>query len=231
MDNQWRKKKVSSFTDPTLVSPCDSARDNLIYNTPTNPISPRVLRRWYLVPRVTSESTAIVHCHTLQNFLLFFTHQLRYFLFHSHSLEIHRFIKRFIIIIIIIIITFSYNFFSKLNFINFSDSKFEIDAEERVSGSISKMSHSIFHQTLLCQTSTVAEHQSKRGVIGNSTLFQSQQSVDKEKKLFLSTNFRGNPSFFVRKRKVAMGSKQTVPRAVLTSNAASQVFIIASFNL
>jgi len=87
------------------------------------------------------------------------------------------------------------------------------------------MSHSIFHQTLLCQTSTVAEHQSKRGVIGNSTLFQSQQSVDKEKKLFLSTNFRGNPSLFVRKRKVAMGSKQTVPRAVLTSNAASQVCV------
>lgn len=95
-----------------------------------------------------------------------------------------------------------------------------------MSGSISKMSHSIFHQTLLCQTSTVAEHQSKRGVIGNSsTLFQSQQSVDKEKKLFLSTNFRGNSSFFVRKRKVAMGSKQTVPRAVLTSNAASQVCV------
>lgn len=99
-----------------------------------------------------------------------------------------------------------------------------------MSGSISKMSHSIFHQTLLCQTSTVAEHQSKRGVIGNSsTLFQSQQSVDKEKKLFLSTNFRGNSSFFVRKRKVAMGSKQTVPRAVLTSNAASQ--LSEKFNL
>jgi alpha-glucan,water dikinase len=85
------------------------------------------------------------------------------------------------------------------------------------------MSHSIFHQTLLCQTQSVAEHQSKinsRGVTTN-TLFQSQ-SVDKEKKLLLSTNFRGN-KLFIRKRKVVMGRNQAIPRAVLTSNAGSQV--------
>ncbi|GAU21380.1 hypothetical protein TSUD_189680 [Trifolium subterraneum] len=91
------------------------------------------------------------------------------------------------------------------------------------------MSHSIFHQTLLCQTQSVAEHQSKlnsRGVTTN-TLFQSQ-SVDKEKKLFLSTNFRGN-KLFVRKRKVVMGRNQAIPRAVLTSNAGSQ--LSEKFNL
>ncbi|WJX93428.1 alpha-glucan, water dikinase [Trifolium repens] len=91
------------------------------------------------------------------------------------------------------------------------------------------MSHSIFHQTLLCQTQSVAEHQSKinsRGITTN-TLFQSQ-SVDKEKKLLLSTNFRGN-KLFVRKRKVVMGRNQAIPRAVLTSNAGSQ--LSEKFNL
>ncbi|XP_004509565.1 alpha-glucan water dikinase, chloroplastic isoform X1 [Cicer arietinum] len=91
------------------------------------------------------------------------------------------------------------------------------------------MSHSIFHQTLLCQTQTVAEHQSKlnsRGVTAN-TLFQSK-SVHKEKKLLLSTNFRGN-RLCVRKRKLAMGRNRAIPRAVLTTNPASD--LSKKFNL
>lgn len=103
-----------------------------------------------------------------------------------------------------------------------------IRAEHKESGS-TKMSHSIFHQTVLCQTQTVAEHPSKlgsRGITANNTLFQSP-SVNKGKKLLLSTNFRGT-RLCVRKRKLlAMGRNrhaQAIPRAVLTSNPASEVF-------
>ncbi|CAK8561980.1 unnamed protein product [Lathyrus sativus] len=89
------------------------------------------------------------------------------------------------------------------------------------------MSHSIFHQTLLCQS--VAEYQSKLGSRGivSGTLFQSQ-SVDKEKKLLLSTNFRGS-RLCVRKRRVAMAKNHSISRAVLTSNAASE--LSEKFNL
>ncbi|XP_027348742.1 alpha-glucan water dikinase, chloroplastic [Abrus precatorius] len=86
------------------------------------------------------------------------------------------------------------------------------------------MSQSVFHQTLLCQTQTVAEHQSK------VTLFQSV-SVNKEKKFLLSTNFRGN-RLCVRKRKLTMGRHRhadAIPRAVLTTNPASE--LSGKFNL
>ncbi|CAK8565910.1 unnamed protein product [Lathyrus sativus] len=91
------------------------------------------------------------------------------------------------------------------------------------------MSHSIFHQTLLCQTQSVAEYQSKLNSCGivSGTLFQSQ-SVDKEKKLLLSTNFRGS-RLCVRKRRVAMAKNHSISRAVLTSNAASE--LSEKFNL
>lgn len=86
------------------------------------------------------------------------------------------------------------------------------------------MSHSIFQQTLLCQTQTVAGHQSKlssRGITAN-TLFQ-VQSVDKEKKLLLSTNFRGNRLSVRKRRLLAMGRNRAIPRAVLATNPASEV--------
>ncbi|XP_057416065.1 alpha-glucan water dikinase, chloroplastic isoform X2 [Lotus japonicus] len=91
------------------------------------------------------------------------------------------------------------------------------------------MSHSIFHQTLLCQTQTVAEHQSKVSSRG-STLFPAL-SVSKGKKLVLSTNLRGN-RLCLRKRRFAMGRNRNtvaIPRAVLTSNAASE--LSGKFNL
>lgn len=92
-----------------------------------------------------------------------------------------------------------------------------------------KMSQSIFHQTVLCQTQTVAEHQSKVSSL--------EVSANKGKKnLFLApTNFRGS-RLCVRKRKLTMGRHHhrhvdAVPRAVLTTNLASEVcmIIITSF--
>ncbi|XP_061355011.1 alpha-glucan water dikinase, chloroplastic [Gastrolobium bilobum] len=94
------------------------------------------------------------------------------------------------------------------------------------------MSHSIFNHTLLCQTQAVAEHQSKVSscAIPANTLFQAV-SVNKEKKLLLSTNSRGN-RLCVRKRKLAMGKhrhSEFIPRAVLTTNTASE--LSGKFNL
>lgn len=92
-----------------------------------------------------------------------------------------------------------------------------------------KMSQSIFHQTVLCQTQTVAEHRSKVSSLS--------VSANKGKKnLFLApTNFRGS-RLCVRKRKLTMGRHHhrhvdAVPRAVLTTNLASEVcmIIITSF--
>jgi len=81
-----------------------------------------------------------------------------------------------------------------------------------------KMSQSIFHQTVLCQTQTVAEHQSKVSSFA--------VSVNKGKKNpVLRTNFRGN-RLCVRKCKLAMGKHrhvEAIPRAVLTTNPASEV--------
>ncbi|KAH1239080.1 Alpha-glucan water dikinase, chloroplastic [Glycine max] len=89
------------------------------------------------------------------------------------------------------------------------------------------MSQSIFHQTVLCQTQTVAEHRSKVSSLS--------VSANKGKKnLFLApTNFRGN-RLCVRKRKLAMGRHHhrhvdAVPRAVLTTNPASE--LSGKFNL
>lgn len=80
------------------------------------------------------------------------------------------------------------------------------------------MSQSIFHQTVLCQTQTVAEHQSK--------VRSFPVSVNRVKKnLALRTNFRGN-RLCVRKCKLAMGKHRhvdAIPRAVLTTNPASEV--------
>lgn len=85
------------------------------------------------------------------------------------------------------------------------------------------VSHSIFHQTLLCQT--VAEYQSKVNSCGNA-LFQPASAIKgstQAKRFLLSTNFRGN-RFCVRKRKQAMGrNNQQIPCAVLTTNPASEV--------
>ncbi|WVZ24310.1 hypothetical protein V8G54_002854 [Vigna mungo] len=79
------------------------------------------------------------------------------------------------------------------------------------------MSQSIFHQTVLCQTQTVAEHQSK--------VRSFPVSVNRVKKnLALRTNFRGN-RLCVRKCKLAMGKHRhvdAIPRAVLTTNPASE---------
>ncbi|KAL5165688.1 Alpha-glucan water dikinase, chloroplastic [Glycine soja] len=90
-----------------------------------------------------------------------------------------------------------------------------------------KMSQSIFHQTVLCQTQTVAEHQSKVSSL--------EVSANKGKKnLFLApTNFRGS-RLCVRKRKLTMGRHHhrhvdAVPRAVLTTNLASE--LSGKFNL
>ncbi|KAG4921379.1 hypothetical protein JHK86_050192 [Glycine max] len=90
-----------------------------------------------------------------------------------------------------------------------------------------KMSQSIFHQTVLCQTQTVAEHQSKVSSL--------EVSANKGKKnLFLTpTNFRGS-RLCVRKRKLTMGRHHhrhvdAVPRAVLTTNLASE--LSGKFNL
>ncbi|KAK7361648.1 hypothetical protein VNO77_03719 [Canavalia gladiata] len=80
------------------------------------------------------------------------------------------------------------------------------------------MNQSIFHQTLLFQTQSLAEHQSK------VTLFQSL-SVNKEKKFLLPSNFRGN-RLCARKRKLAMGRHRhvdAIPRAVLTTIPASEL--------
>ncbi|XP_068462871.1 alpha-glucan water dikinase, chloroplastic isoform X2 [Phaseolus vulgaris] len=81
-----------------------------------------------------------------------------------------------------------------------------------------KMSQSIFHQTVLCQTQTVAEHQSKVSSFA--------VSVNKGKKnLGLRTSFRGN-RLCVRKCKLAMGKHRhvdAIPRAVLTTNPASEL--------
>ncbi|KAL2957188.1 hypothetical protein AAZX31_18G130800 [Glycine max] len=89
------------------------------------------------------------------------------------------------------------------------------------------MSQSIFHQTVLCQTQTVAEHQSKVSSL--------EVSANKGKKnLFLApTNFRGS-RLCVRKRKLTMGRHHhrhvdAVPRAVLTTNLASE--LSGKFNL
>lgn len=85
------------------------------------------------------------------------------------------------------------------------------------------MSQSIFHQTVLCQTQTVAEHQSKVSSFA--------VSVNKGKNPSLSTNFRGN-RLCVRKRKLAMGKHRhvdAIPRAVLTTNPASD--LSGRFNL
>ncbi|XP_015957126.1 alpha-glucan water dikinase, chloroplastic [Arachis duranensis] len=92
------------------------------------------------------------------------------------------------------------------------------------------VSHSIFHQTLLCQA--VSEYQSKAG--SSNSLFQAW-SANKgsypPKKLLLSTNFRGN-RLCARKRKLAMGKlrhQAVIPRAVLTTNPSSQ--LSGKFNL
>ncbi|KHN19641.1 Alpha-glucan water dikinase, chloroplastic [Glycine soja] len=89
------------------------------------------------------------------------------------------------------------------------------------------MSQSIFHQTVLCQTQTVAEHQSKVSSL--------EVSANKGKKnLFLApTNFRRS-RLCVRKRKLTMGRHHhrhvdAVPRAVLTTNLASE--LSGKFNL
>ncbi|KAK7386775.1 hypothetical protein VNO78_27111 [Psophocarpus tetragonolobus] len=86
------------------------------------------------------------------------------------------------------------------------------------------MSQSIFHQTVLCQTQTVAEHQSKVSSFG--------KSANKGKKsVSLPINFRGN-RLCVRKRKFAMGKHRhvdAIPRAVLTTNPASE--LSGKFNL
>ncbi|TKY58675.1 Alpha-glucan water dikinase [Spatholobus suberectus] len=85
------------------------------------------------------------------------------------------------------------------------------------------MSQSIFHQTVLCQTQTVAEHQSK---VSSFAL-----GVNKGKNPLLSTNFRGN-RLCVRKRKLVMGRHRhvdAIPRAVLTTNLASE--LSGKFNL
>ncbi|XP_052731324.1 alpha-glucan water dikinase, chloroplastic isoform X3 [Vigna angularis] len=86
------------------------------------------------------------------------------------------------------------------------------------------MSQSIFHQTVLCQTQTVAEHQSK--------VSSFPVSVNRVKKnLALRTNFRGN-RLCVRKCKLAMGKHRhvdAIPRAVLTTNPASE--LSGRFNL
>ena len=95
------------------------------------------------------------------------------------------------------------------------------------------VSHSVFHQTLLCQT--VAEYQSKVGSSGipASTLFQAlsaNKGSTQPNKFLLSTNFRGR-RLCVRKRTLAMGRNRheaVVPRAVLTTNPASQVSYISS---
>ncbi|CAJ1940177.1 unnamed protein product [Sphenostylis stenocarpa] len=86
------------------------------------------------------------------------------------------------------------------------------------------MSQSIFHQTVLCQTQTVAEHQSKVSSFA--------VSVNKGKKnIVLRTNFRGN-RLCVRRCKLAMGKHRhidAIPRAVLTTNPASE--LSGRFNL
>ncbi|QHO03122.1 Alpha-glucan water dikinase [Arachis hypogaea] len=92
------------------------------------------------------------------------------------------------------------------------------------------VSHSIFHQTLLCQA--VSEYQSKAG--SSNSLFQAwnaNKGSYPPKKLLLSTNFRGN-RLCARKRKLAMGKlrhQAVIPRAVLTTNPSSQ--LSGKFNL
>ncbi|KAL2344367.1 hypothetical protein Fmac_005652 [Flemingia macrophylla] len=85
------------------------------------------------------------------------------------------------------------------------------------------MSQSIFHHTVLCQTQTVAEHQSKVSSFA--------VCVHKGKNPSLSTNFRGNNRLCVRKRRLAMGKHRhvdAIPRAVLTTNPASDVSVSSS---